>query len=95
MDKREKELRSQIKQGEKSLLSLLNAKRRRLEADIIKAVSAPNFATNASVRARLYNQIATEYVELSKQLEEFTTSRGTAVAKDWFGYARSDIKGAK
>lgn len=87
-------LKSQQTAGGKELLAVVASARKKIEARILEAAVAGNFATAASIRDRLYDGVAIEYTRLNRGVDDWTKQRSRTVAKTWHALAVDDLPSA-
>lgn len=88
---RAEKLDKDISSGKKRVQGNLRRSQRSINGAILEYASLPNFAKNASVRNRLYTELAKEYKILNSTINDWIVSETKATSKNWWNYAKEDL----
>ena len=92
---RERKLEKGIAEGKKELTAILSKRKRAISGTVSEFTGKRDFAVNPRTRNKLYRELGEEYKKLNLDVNEWTVNNATKEAKQWWGYAKSDLpKGA-
>ena len=77
--------------NKRDLVATLAKGRERVEARIVKAARAKNFATSRRIRDGIYKDISQEYKRLQGDLDKWSTRSINNTMRPWFDLAQADL----
>ena len=84
-------LLAQERVGAEAMRKVILKARNRMERKIVAAVRDQRFASAATLRDTLYADLRKEYIRFGGELDDFTSSRVKATAKEWRRMAIDDL----
>jgi len=84
-------LLAQERIGAEAMRKVILKARNRMERKIVAAVRDQRFASAATLRDTLYSDLRKEYIRFGGELDDFTSSRVSATAKEWRRMAIDDL----
>lgn len=89
--RRAERLDANISKGEKEVREIIRRHDKIVKGTIAESTGKRNFASNASVREKLYKQLEVEYRKLDQDIKAWTINSANKTARDYWNYAHDDL----